>query len=202
MAMSCNTSCSGKCGSNCAIECDGYCGAGCSNLCTGGAKNGPAQCDYNCTMYCAEACYQGCDGGCSGCKGGCEDNCSSGCSGSCTGGCTNSCKGTCNAGCEDSARYDDLIINKKIYMNDIKNINDAITFEVEDRRGGTLKNTVSFNQKERINDEKINKLIENLSAIDQISSYSAIVKNKALKKLPEDLIAKIKIANNIEIKLP
>ena len=200
--MACTGDCSSRCmdssycGSNCSSSCHGYCGNG------SGTNSASTDCAADCTMYCAVACYQGCDGGCSGCSGGCQDNCATGCSGTCTGGCTNSCKGTCNAGCENSARYSDLVLNKKIYMNDIKNINDAITFEVVNRRDKTLKHTISFNQKEHIDDEKINKLIENLQAIDQIPAYSATIKNKAIKKLPEDLIAKIKAANAIEIKLP
>lgn len=198
--------CYAYCYNNCTGSCDGGCKGGC-NGCSGcsGTCKGCSGCGYSCSYNCS-----GCSGctscsGCSGCGYSCSYNCSgcSGCSGcsSCSGTCNTACNSTCNTTVQ-ATNIANLTLNDYFMASDITKIKDAIKFEVVDRRGKTLANTVTFSAGEMLDDAKITKIIANLAQAGQTAAYSASGGATALKVLGTDLIAKIKAANNATVGLP
>lgn len=185
-------------------NCHSYCGGDCTGACAGGASaDTPYPCDGNCSSYCADGCYQDCGSSCtqncSVCGGDCTSYCASDCNGHCSGACKESCDTTCNYACigkTQTMNINKLILNKRLTAEDISNIIKAIKFEVEDRRGQIVINNVVIQQKEKIDDGKMNKIIDNIDAIGEKPIYSAQVKQKAIQDLPEDIITKIKTAYN------
>lgn len=205
-ADTCTGGCSDNCASGCPSQCTGQCRYGCGSICGG-----------NCTAYCAQDCNNSCTGGCSGgcmsaCSGYCSGTCSTYCGNNCTGGCKSgcsgcdgTCKGACNKTCDSGAQADNialLSLNEKILASDINNIITAIEFEVVDRRDLDLANAVTFAQGDLLNAAKIEKIIDNLEQTGQTAAYSASSGDKVLKVLAEDLIQKIKNANNELVGLP
>lgn len=183
--------------SNCSGACEG-----CTGNCWGSCSGCSGSCSGSCSG-CWGSCWGSCDGctGCSSCSGTCSGSCTS-CSG-CSGSCTNTCKTACNATCTGNTQttnINNLTLTDNLTANDISKIENAIKFEVVDRRGKTLTNTVVFSQGSIIDTEKIEKIITNLKQAGQTSTVPT-KGSYILKALAEDLIAKIKAANNVTINL-
>lgn len=185
------------------FDCYAYCYNNCTGSCDGGCKG--------CTSCTSCSGCSGCSGYCRGGCSGCGDACSYSCTYSCSGGCSgcSSCSGTCNTACNSTCNTTvqatniaNLTLNDYFMASDITKIKDAIKFEVVDRRGETLANTVTFSAGEMLDDAKIAQIIANLAQTGQTVAYSASEGATALKVLGTDLIAKIKAANNATIGLP
>lgn len=177
--------------------CSGYCDTGCYTGCDG------------CTGYCEGYCSgcSGCSGSCSGCSGTCTATCANDCTGGCKGSCKNTCTGGCNTACnstcsggQQNTNINALSANEILTTSDMTKLTTAIKFEVVNRRGGSYTN-VTFAAGDLIDDAKINTLIANLKKAGQTAAYSATAGNTALKVLLTDLIAKVKAANKVTIKV-
>lgn len=185
----CVNTCKGTCTAACASGCGGACGGNCTGTCSG----------------CTGTCKGTCKGTCTGCKGTCKGTCTGSCGDSCTGGCKNGCAGcegyctgTCNSTCiagEQSENIAKLSLRSTILASDINNIVKAIEFEVVNRRGLDLTNAVTFSQGDLLDNEKINKIIQNLEQTGQVVAYSATDGEKVLKVLVQNLIDLIREAN-------
>ena len=185
----CDTGCYGTC-----AGCSGYCEGGCSGYCT--------SCSGKCKATCKDDCNNTCKGGCTSCSGTCTGTCT-GCSGTCSSTCTGGCTGACNATCTgqtQSTNINALSANEILTTSDMTKLATAIKFEVVNRRGGSYTN-VTFAAGDLIDDAKIATLIANLKTAGQTAAYSATAGNTALKVLLTDLIAKVKAANNVTIKV-
>lgn len=185
----CDTGCYGTC-----AGCSGYCEGSCSGYCT--------SCSGDCEATCRDDCNNTCKGGCTGCSGTCTGTCT-GCSGTCSNTCTGGCTGACNASCkggQQNTNINALSANEILTTSDMTKLATAIRFEVVNRRGGSYTN-VTFAAGDLIDDGKINTLIANLKKAGQTAAYSATAGNTALKVLLTDLIAKVKAANNVTIKV-
>lgn len=177
--------------------CSGYCDTGCYTGCDG------------CTGYCEGYCSgcSGCSGSCKGCSGTCTATCANDCTGGCKGSCKNTCTGGCNTACnstcsggQQNTNINALSANEILTTSDMTKLATAIKFEVVNRRGGSYTN-VTFAAGDLIDDAKINTLIANLKKAGQTAAYSATAGNTALKVLLTDLIAKVKAANKVTIKV-
>ena len=167
--------------------CSGYCDTGCYGTCAGCSGT----CEGGCSGYCTS---------CSGkCKATCKDDCNNTCSSTCTGGCTGACNATCTGG-QQSTNINALSANEILTTSDMTKLATAIKFEVVNRRGSSYTN-VTFAAGDLIDDAKIATLIANLKKAGQTAAYSATAGNTALKVLLTDLIAKVKAANNVTIKV-
>lgn len=205
MACASTGNCSSCAGANCSGGCEGTCngcsgcGGACSSGCGGGCGNG---CTGTCLGNCSGGCSSGCQSSCSGCSGSCDgcSGCGSGCASTCTGGCKTACNSTCSGKTQDT-NIAKLTLDAIMKQKDITNIATAIKFEVVNRRGKTLSNTLSFAVGELIDDGKITKLIANLEQTGQLTDYTAKAGSEALKALATDIIAKIKAANKVTIKV-
>lgn len=177
--------------------CSGYCDTGCYTGCDG------------CTGYCEGYCSgcSGCSGSCKGCSGTCTATCANNCTGGCKGSCNNTCTGGCNTACnstcsggQQNTNINALSANEILTTSDMTKLATAIKFEVVNRRGGSYTN-VTFAAGDLIDDAKIATLIANLKKAGQTAAYSATAGNTALKVLLTDLIAKVKAANKVTIKV-
>lgn len=65
-----------------------------------------------------------------------------------------------------------------------------------DRRDLSMNNNSTVKQKERIEDIKINNILQNLEVLNLSPIYSAEPQKKAIKDLAQDAINKINIAYN------
>lgn len=164
---------------------------------------------FTCEAYC----YDTCSGTCTSCTGTCSGSCTGSCTGYCTGSCYGTCSETCSGSCDtacnstcsttvQATNIANLTLNDLFMASDMTKIKDAIKFEVVDRRGQTLANTVTFSAGDMLDDAKIAQIIANLAQTGQTAAYSASEGSIALKVLGTDLIAKIKAANNATIGLP
>ena len=192
--------CSG-CSGYCDTGCYGTC-AGCSGTCEGGCSGYCTSCSGKCKATCKDDCNNTCKGGCTSCSGTCTGTCT-GCSGTCSSTCTGGCTGACNATCTgqtQSTNINALSANEILTTSDMTKLATAIKFEVVNRRGGSYTN-VTFAAGDLIDDAKIATLIANLKTAGQTAAYSATAGNTALKVLLTDLIAKVKAANNVTIKV-
>ena len=187
----CTNSCSAGCSSMCTGGCQGGCGSSCSNSCSGGCSgNG---CGGNCTGSCSVTCGSGADGSSGG--GGC--GCGGNCSGKCEDNCAHDCSGSCNNQCDGKVQDTNIAnmgdtLHKKFLKSDISNI--AKCIEHEAKRRGEIPDSVSFNKGERLDDEKINKIISNLEKAGQKLSVLAEEKKKGLYSLGQTLIDKVIVA--------
>lgn len=177
--------------------CSGYCDTGCYGGCSG--------CSGYCEGYC-DGC-SGCSGSCKGCSGTCTATCANDCTGGCKGSCKNTCAGGCNTACnstcsggQQNTNINALSANEILTTSDMTKLATAIKFEVVNRRGGSYTN-VTFAAGDLIDDAKIATLIANLKTAGQTAAYSATAGNTALKVLLTDLIAKVKAANKVTIKV-
>ena len=166
-----------------------------------------------CTGYCDTGCYTGCDGctgycegycsGCSGCSGSCT-GCSGACKSSCKGTCGQTCSSSCNSTCKSGTQATNLTkldsINETLKASDMTNLITAVNFEVVNRRSGTV-TSVTISAGESVDDAKIATIIANIKKASQTPSQSATAGATVNKTLINDLIAKVKAANNETIKL-
>ena len=181
--------CSSYCVGNC---CSTNCQAGCSSACRGGCSG--VGCGGNCTGSCSVTCGNTVDGS-SGGGGGC--GCGGNCSGKCEDNCAHDCSGSCNNQCDGKVQDTNIAdmgdtLHKKFLKSDISNITKCI--EHEAKRRGKTPDSVSFNKGEKLDDEKINKIISNLEKAGQKLSISAEEKKKGLYSLGQTLINKAIIA--------
>lgn len=151
---------------------DCTCGADCTTSCEG-----------HCAFYCSD--------------GRCDEGCYDSCYGSCKTGCNTACNSTCS-GKTQKANLDKLILNNGPFTAEfMNNINTAVNFEVINRRGlSPIVQNIVFKNKEKIDDEKINNIIQNLKQTEQNISQSANEKTLASKKFIQDIINTITAANN------
>ena len=84
----------------------------------------------------------------------------------------------------------------------MKNINTAMKFEANRRSNTLSNNNITFSQGEKIDEEKMNKVISNLTSFGQTKLGSQTEKQKAKKEMITSLIEKIIAANSELIKLP
>lgn len=187
MACSCGTNCSSSCVGGCRFYCDeGNCMGGCGGNCSGG-------CSGKCTATCAD-----------NCSGGCKGSCTATCANDCTGGCKGSCSTACNATCTgqtQSTNINKLTLNEQFKASDIQNIITAANFEVQNRRGTSLAHNVSISTDELLDDTKINQIINVIKQTGFTPSNTATAGSIALKTLGQNLIDKIKEANNQQVNL-
>ena len=186
----CTNSCSAGCSSACRGGCVGSntCGGGCSNGCKGGCTS-KGGCGGNCEGSCSVTCGSGVDGSSGG--GGC--GCGGNCSGKCEDNCAHDCSGSCNNQCDGKVQDTNIAdmgdtLHKKFLKSDISNITKCI--EHEAKRRGKTPDSVSFNKGEKLDDEKINKIISNLEKAGQTLSISEEQKKKGLYSLGQTLIDK------------
>lgn len=175
--MACN-----PCGNSC-TSCTNACGSGCGGC--GGSCSGA-----RCGAGCGDACSDGCGGGCgSQCSGQCSNACAQGCATGCTSGCTGGCHTACGKQCTGGAQaenFTNLKLEKKFVANNIQFISDFVNYEVS-RRDETPE-TITFSQKERLDDTKINKIISNLKKVNSQLNLQASEKKRGLRSFAEDII--------------
>lgn len=159
-----------------------------------------SSCVNGCRYYCGDACT----GGCSSCSGSCQGTCTATCADNCSGGCKGSCSTACNTTCSgqtQTTNINKLNLNEQFKASDIQNIITAANFEVSDRRGTSLAHNVSISAGEALDDTKINQIIDVIKQTGFTPSETATAGSLVLKTLGQNLIDKIKEANNQEIKL-
>lgn len=159
-----------------------------------------SSCVNGCRYYCGDACT----GGCSSCSGSCQGTCTATCADNCSGGCKGSCSTACNTTCTgqtQTTNINKLNLNEQFKASDIQNIITAANFEVQDRRGTSLAHNVNINAGEVLDDTKINQIIDIIKQTGFTPSETASEGSLVLKTLGQNLIDKIKEANNQEIKL-
>lgn len=161
-----------------------------------------SKCNNTCREDCTEACGFYCSNG--WCDNACYAECSESCSLSCREGCRSSCQTACNTTCQGQTQKDniDKIVNNKSFTAEfMNNINTAVNFELARRGLSPSIQNIVFKSKEKIDDEKVNNIINNLKQTGQNISYSANYKTLALESFAQNIIDTIINANNKEIKL-
>ena len=157
-------------------------------------------CDNTCKEDCTGVCGFYCD--ISFCDNACWATCASDCSLSCREGCKGGCSTACNSTCTGKTQSENikkLIVGNKLDEELMNNINTAVNFELTRRGLSPSVQDITFQTKEKIDDGKINNIINNLKQTGQNISYNANYKTLALKSLAQNIIDTIVNANNEKI---
>lgn len=195
-SSACGSGCSGSCGgSSCSTACHSTCWGYCKYECTSCSGSGCVGNCYGCTGSCSGTCSGSCSGSCSNT---CTGSCTGGCNTTCTGGCSTACNSTCSGGTQ-ATNLAKLGVSEIVTAADVINLNTAINFEVT--RHNATGTSVSFSINDIVDDAKMTTLIANLKKAGQTAAYSATEGSSLLKKLMEDLIAKVKTANTDTVKI-
>lgn len=167
--------------------------SGCGGDCSGA----------NCGAGCGSACG-GCGDACEGCTGGCGTSCNVACSVSCTGSCTGGCLTACGKQCTGQTQAENfakLKLEKRFNADNIQFISDFVKYEVQRRE--VTPTSISFSKKEKLDENKINQILNNLEKIESTIDSSAIInintaveKKRGLRKLGEDIISKATVYYN------
>lgn len=162
----------------------------------------------------SSSCSGSAGAGCTGCGGVCQSECSGGCSGGCKNTCNNTCTATCADNCSGKCNQEctggematvisSLSLDKKFNQKNIQDISNAIYYEAGPNRRKANPTQVNFSQKEKLTNEKMIQLINNLEKCDiTISSdtYKVSDKSKGLTSFGEALISGVKTAYKKMIK--
>lgn len=147
-----------------------------------GCATGSAGAGCGAGMCGGVSCFSSSSGG-SGCS-----NCSNSCTVNCTGKCNQLCTG------ESFKEAQNFILHTKILQSDVATIAEYVDYEV-DRHSKSIINT-SFNVKEKIDNDEVLKIIQNLTKINFAPSTNTILeKTKAKKSLMNSIIEQMKLAN-------
>ena len=177
--MSC-ANCSGS------ANCAGGCGtAGCQGSTCGDSCGGCTGCSGSCKTGCSGSCKTGCQESCNGCTS-CTGTCDGSCKGTCKTGCFNTCKGQCNVQCIGSEQ-DELIINlpdfpinRKIFASDIIPLQKAVIYQCNRRKINST--TILSRQSSKVEEEDINKMINDLNSIEINSIPFSLIEGQEIQK--------------------
>lgn len=191
----CAGGCKGGCyGCNtCVITCAPGCHYGCGGCDIDKCKSG---CKTGCKTTCVNGCGGGCKYGCSSCTGSCKNGCGGHCKENCLGNCKNSCGNNCSGAAYVEINQINITSGERLQAYKINLIADAIEYEVTRRKKTPTQ--INFEVGERVDDTKLNEVINNLKLIGWSNEQTA-EGFLTTYELLNNLLVKLKIIQNIVV---